>query len=180
VRGVAETVPLGAMPPSKMNRIGAGRDRHRLERLCGSEAGALPGQHRRDILLDRDLPNLRPLRIVRVQPDGNVASGQGGGNGEEKKNMKRPGHVARPVRLAIIQDKRRESTIESQRMKSILVVLLAAAAAHAAEFSTGQAARLVIGQRTFTEQAPGAAQDLVGGVSGLAYASDMLFVVDSN
>src|SRR5436309_10350065 len=82
--------------------------------------------------------------------------------------------------LAIILSKRRESTIESQRMKSILVVLLAAAAAHAAEFSTGQAARLVIGQRTFTEQAPGAAQDLVGGVSGLAYANDMLFVVDSN
>ena len=65
-------------------------------------------------------------------------------------------------------------------MKSTFVFLLAAAAAHAAEFSTGQAARLVIGQRTFTEQADGAAQDLVGGVSGLAYANDMLFVVDSN
>jgi hypothetical protein len=65
-------------------------------------------------------------------------------------------------------------------MKSILVVLLAAAALPAAEFSTGQAARMVIGQRTFTEQAPGADQNLVGGVSGLAYANDMLFVVDSN
>lgn len=65
-------------------------------------------------------------------------------------------------------------------MKSILVVLLAAAAAQAAEFSTGQAARMVIGQRTFTEQFPGAAQDLLGGVSGLAYANDTLFVVDSN
>src|SRR5688572_3489920 len=65
-------------------------------------------------------------------------------------------------------------------MKSILVVLLAAAAAIAAEFSTGQAARMVIGQRTFTDQFPGAAQDLLGGVSGLAYANDMLFVVDSN
>src|SRR5437762_9198618 len=94
--------------------------------------------------------------------------------------MKRPGHVARPVRLAIIRDKRRESTNESHRMKSIFLVLLAAAAAHAAEFSTGQAARLVIGQRTFTEGLQGADQNLVGGVSGVAYANDMLFVVDSN
>src|SRR5450432_1125296 len=65
-------------------------------------------------------------------------------------------------------------------MKAIILVLLVAAAALAAEFSTGQAARLVIGQRTFTEQEEGARQDLLGGVSGLAYAADMLFVVDSN
>src|SRR5258705_14008293 len=65
-------------------------------------------------------------------------------------------------------------------MKSILVVLLAAVAAHAAEFSTGQAARMVIGQRTFTDQVPGASENLVGGVSGLAFANDTLFVVDSN
>ena len=65
-------------------------------------------------------------------------------------------------------------------MKSIILVLLAAVAAPAAEFSTGQAARLVIGQRTFTEALQGADKDLVGGVSGLAYAGDMLFVVDSN
>jgi len=66
-------------------------------------------------------------------------------------------------------------------MKSILVVLLAAAAAQAAEFSTGQAARLVIGQRTFTDQIPGpASENLLGGVSGLAFANDTLFVVDSN
>src|SRR2546427_636999 len=65
-------------------------------------------------------------------------------------------------------------------MKSTILVLLAAVAAHAAEFSTGQAARLVIGQRTFTDGNQGADQNLVGGVSGLAYANDMLFVVDSN
>src|SRR5262249_22957852 len=82
--------------------------------------------------------------------------------------------------LAIILSKRRESTIESHCMKSTILVLLAAAAAHAAEFSTGQAARLVIGQRTFTDGIQGATQDLVGGVSGVAYADDMLFVVDSN
>jgi hypothetical protein len=65
-------------------------------------------------------------------------------------------------------------------MKSHFLVLLAAVAAQAAEFSTGQAARLVIGQRTFTEALQGAQQDLVGGVSGIAYAGDMLFVVDAN
>src|SRR5215216_2699389 len=66
-------------------------------------------------------------------------------------------------------------------MKSIFVFLLAAAAAQAAEFSTGQAARLVIGQRTFTDQIPGpASENLLGGVSGLAIAGDTLFVVDSN
>src|SRR6476469_8941815 len=65
-------------------------------------------------------------------------------------------------------------------MKSHFLVLLAAAAAPAAEFSTGQAARLVIGQRTFTEALQGATQELVGGVSGVAYAGDMLFVVDAN
>ena len=53
-------------------------------------------------------------------------------------------------------------------MKSNILVLLAAVAAHAAEFSTGQAARLVIGQRTFTDGNQGADQNLVGGVSGLA------------
>src|SRR5207249_11650439 len=82
--------------------------------------------------------------------------------------------------LAIILSKRRESTIESYCMKSIILVLLAAVVAPAAEFSTGQAARLVIGQRTFTEALQGARQDLVGGVSGIAYAGDMLFVVDAN
>src|ERR1700674_2628335 len=65
-------------------------------------------------------------------------------------------------------------------MKSISLVLLAAAAASAADFSTGQAARLVIGQQTFTEAAQGANQNLVGGVGGVAYAGDMLFVADGN
>jgi uncharacterized protein (TIGR03437 family) len=53
-------------------------------------------------------------------------------------------------------------------------------AAPAVDFTTGQAARLVIGQATFTAQYPGADQNLVGGVSGLAYANNMLFVADSN
>jgi len=65
-------------------------------------------------------------------------------------------------------------------MKCIFGVLLAAWAALAADFRTGQAARLVIGQTTFTRQEPGASQVLVGGVSGLAYVNDMLFVADAN
>src|SRR5580704_16649537 len=65
-------------------------------------------------------------------------------------------------------------------MKSISLVLLAAAAASAAQFSTGQAARLVIGQSTFTEGEQGAGQNLLGGVGGVAYANDMLFVADGN
>ena len=50
----------------------------------------------------------------------------------------------------------------------------------AADFTTGQAARLVIGQTTFTSQDPNSSDIIVGGVSGLAYAADTLFVADSN
>ena len=51
----------------------------------------------------------------------------------------------------------------------------------AVDFLTGQAAREVIGQATFTEQGvgqPSAYQ--LGGAQGLAYANNTLFVVDSN
>ncbi len=53
-------------------------------------------------------------------------------------------------------------------------------AATAADLKTGQAARLVVGQETFTALAPGASERLLGGVGGLAYANGDLFVVDSN
>jgi uncharacterized protein (TIGR03437 family) len=65
-------------------------------------------------------------------------------------------------------------------MKSITLVLFAVVAASAADFSTGQAARLVIGQSTFTEGEQGAGQNLIGGVGGVAYANDMLFIADGN
>jgi uncharacterized protein (TIGR03437 family) len=65
-------------------------------------------------------------------------------------------------------------------MKCISVFLLSAAAVCAADFMTGQAARAVIGQATFTDQDPGSSDTVVGGVSGLAYAADTLFVADSN
>ena len=67
-------------------------------------------------------------------------------------------------------------------MKSILVLLACAAAlsAQTAEFVTGQAARLVIGQPNFTAQDPNSSDVVLGGVSGLAFAGDTLFVADSN
>ncbi|HYO83061.1 MAG TPA: NHL repeat-containing protein, partial [Bryobacteraceae bacterium] len=65
-------------------------------------------------------------------------------------------------------------------MKYLALLLAAGAALPAEQFVTGQAARAVIGQRTFTRQEPGASQVLVGSVSGLALANDTLFVVDGS
>src|SRR6195256_59750 len=58
--------------------------------------------------------------------------------------------------------------------------LLLCAASFAADFTTGQAARLVIGQSTFTSQDSNSSDTVLGGASGLAYAADTLFVADSN
>ncbi|HYW46429.1 MAG TPA: hypothetical protein VE959_26415 [Bryobacteraceae bacterium] len=74
-------------------------------------------------------------------------------------------------------------------MKSIAVLFLCAAAMFAqaanptgptAGFTTGQAARLVIGQSTFTSDDPNSSDTLIGAASGLAYAADTLFVADAN
>src|SRR5690349_7207471 len=65
-------------------------------------------------------------------------------------------------------------------MKSVLFFFVTAAAGLCAQFSTGQAARLVIGQTHFTREEYGASEYLLGGASGLAYSNNMLFVVDSN
>ena len=48
------------------------------------------------------------------------------------------------------------------------------------DFATGQAARALIGQISFTAQVPGATDSLIGGVSGVAYANGTLVVADSN
>ncbi|MGH9664289.1 MAG: hypothetical protein ACRD9L_07695, partial [Bryobacteraceae bacterium] len=65
-------------------------------------------------------------------------------------------------------------------MKYAVLFCLSAAVAMAGDFMTGQAARLVIGQTTFTSADPGASATLLGGVSGLAYANNMLVIADSN
>jgi hypothetical protein len=65
-------------------------------------------------------------------------------------------------------------------MRPFVVLLLAAVAASAGDFYTGQAARLVIGQPTFVAQDDGASDILLGGVGGLAFVNNTLFVTDSN
>jgi uncharacterized protein (TIGR03437 family) len=65
-------------------------------------------------------------------------------------------------------------------MKYISVLLLTAAVAAGADFTTGQAARLVIGQPGFTKQEPQSTDSVLGAASGVAYANDTLFVADSN
>src|SRR5258708_2756865 len=65
-------------------------------------------------------------------------------------------------------------------MKYFALFIATTGLACAADFATGQAARLVMGQTTFTQQDDGASQTLLGGVSGVAYANNLLFVADSN
>ena len=60
-------------------------------------------------------------------------------------------------------------------MKCISIFLFSAAALCGADFTTGQAARLVIGQTTFTSQDSNSSDTILGAGSGLAYAGDTLF-----
>jgi uncharacterized protein (TIGR03437 family) len=66
-------------------------------------------------------------------------------------------------------------------MKHLSIFLLSSMVTFAADFQTGQAARITIGQQTFTSQDtgnPSATQ--LGAVGGVAYANNTLYVVDSN
>ena len=65
-------------------------------------------------------------------------------------------------------------------MRVWFLYLLVASVCSAADFTTGQAARALIGQSNFTATTPGATAVLVGGISGIAYGADTLFVADSN
>jgi uncharacterized protein (TIGR03437 family) len=67
-------------------------------------------------------------------------------------------------------------------MKCVIAILLTAAGGFAAslDFSSGQAARLVIGQPQFDAQSGSASSTILGAVGGLAYANNTLFVADSN
>jgi uncharacterized protein (TIGR03437 family) len=65
-------------------------------------------------------------------------------------------------------------------MKHFCILVLAAQACLASDFATGQAARLVVGQPTFTQADEGATNMLIGAAGGVAYANGILFVVDSN
>ena len=75
-------------------------------------------------------------------------------------------------------------------MKYLAALILTLGSLSAADFLTGQSARAVIGQPTFTAQATdpseivsqsaGVVTTLLGGASGIAYANGRLFVADSN
>ena len=69
-------------------------------------------------------------------------------------------------------------------MKRTLLILLAAgvfcAPLAALDFVTGQAARLVIGQKPFTEQDPTSSDLVLGAVGGVAFANGTLVVADAN
>ena len=66
-------------------------------------------------------------------------------------------------------------------MKYFSFLVLSAAVACAAQFTTGQAARLIIGQPNFTAQLDdNISSYILGAVGGIAYANNTLFVVDSN
>jgi uncharacterized protein (TIGR03437 family) len=65
-------------------------------------------------------------------------------------------------------------------LKYCALLSLCAGVGLGANFLTGQGARLVIGQPTFTAQLPGASDTLLGSLSGIAFAGDTLFVADSN
>ena len=65
-------------------------------------------------------------------------------------------------------------------MKYFAFSLAFAGMLSAAEFRTGQAARAVIGQRTFTQQNAVASSSVLGSVSGVAYANNTLILADSS
>src|SRR5215469_12318754 len=62
----------------------------------------------------------------------------------------------------------------------VFLALFLAAAAPAADFVTGQAARLVVGQVNFTSSDPNSTNVIIGGAAGVAYAADTLFIADAN
>jgi hypothetical protein len=65
-------------------------------------------------------------------------------------------------------------------MKYFALLLATGSLLCAEQFMTGQAARAVIGQPTFTRQEPGTSQTVLGAVGGLALYNGTLFVVDSS
>ena len=65
-------------------------------------------------------------------------------------------------------------------LKYCAVFSLCAGLSLAGTFITGQGARVVIGQTTFTSQSPGASSTNFGSAGGIAFAADTLFLSDAN
>jgi uncharacterized protein (TIGR03437 family) len=62
----------------------------------------------------------------------------------------------------------------------LLTSVLVCATASGADFITGQGARLIIGQATFTDALPLTTQRNLGAAGGVAYANNTLFIADSS
>lgn len=69
-------------------------------------------------------------------------------------------------------------------MKYFAALLLVTAAIGAnlnnSNYFTGQGARMIVGQATFTDAMPGTSNRMLGAAGGVAYANDTLFVADSS
>ena len=65
---------------------------------------------------------------------------------------------------------------------SFLLLALSVPARLGAEpaWVTNQGARLVVGQPSFTRQAPLSSRETIGGVAGVAYGGDVLVIADGN
>lgn len=62
----------------------------------------------------------------------------------------------------------------------LLALSLAPTATAQPAFVNGQAARLVVGQPSFTRQAPVSSRETIGGAAGVAIAGGYLFIADGN
>jgi uncharacterized protein (TIGR03437 family) len=65
-------------------------------------------------------------------------------------------------------------------MKWLPLLFLCAHIGLAQEFSTAQGARLIVGQKTFTDQIPAASDTVIGSPSGVAYGANTLIIADTN
>ena len=65
-------------------------------------------------------------------------------------------------------------------MSMLLALSLAPTATAQPVFVNGQAARLVVGQPSFTRQAPLSSRETIGGAAGVAIAGGYLFIADGN
>ena len=66
------------------------------------------------------------------------------------------------------------------RFRHWILIIGLSASARPAEFETGQAARLVIGQPSFTAERPTSSREALGGAGGVAFGGGRLFIADSN
>ncbi|HLH16858.1 MAG TPA: hypothetical protein VKX45_06540 [Bryobacteraceae bacterium] len=106
-----------------------------------------------------------------AQNDGNLVMGR---TGSTAKTKTRSGIAANAAK----QRAARRSMGKTSAM--LQAPAPSVAAPGGATFTTGQAARLVIGQTTFTSQDPNSSDTILGAAGGIAYAGDTLFVADSN